>query len=356
MIKINTIELQNFRCFTKNNYSFGDKINILVGDNAVGKTSIVEAIALLSTCRSFRTSSDRDMIKNDAPNYYVEYYIEKEELKDKVSIAFDGKTRKIVVNGKQMKSSSDFVGKYKVITFSPNDIRLVIGEPKIRRKFLDTNISIFDCQYFNNLLVYNKILKERNEILKKDKEEIDRTLLKIYTDKLIECGKIIIEGRNKFINNINNLINEKTNILSNYSDNCDIKYIPNTLVSSYEKDMINSIEKDIILKTTTVGVHRDDFIININGDLAHTHGSQGQIKTIALSIKLCCVDIIRKVTEDIFIVLDDVFGELDENRQNQILKLLINDKQMFITTTSINGIDKKILDNSNILNINNIGR
>lgn len=356
MIRINSIVLKNFRCYTSNNVVFLNNINILLGNNATGKTSIVEAIGLLSVGHSFRTNNDKELIKNDQEAYFVEYNISDNKEKSKVSIAFDGKVRRIVVNGKQIKNLKDFIGKYKVISFIPEDIRIIVGEPKLRRKFLDYNISIYNQEYLSNLVTYNRVLKERNEVLKNYKEKNDEMLLKTYTDKLVECGKRIIEARESFINEINTIINTKVEVLSDNKDNSSVMYKPNVDKDDFENSINKAKERDIAFATTTVGPHRDDFDILINNKSASSYGSQGQIKTVALGIKLCCVDIVKKINDNILIVLDDVFGELDEIRQNQILKLLKEDYQMFITTTSINGIDENILNNSNILNINDIRR
>ena len=161
MIKINSIILKNFRCYDNYRVDFTEKnINIFLGNNATGKTSIVEAISLLSICRSFRTSNDKEMIKREKEAFYLEYSLANQGENNKISIAFDGKTKKIVVNNKTVGKLSDFFGKYKVVSFIPEDIRIITGEPKLRRKFLDLSISIYNRDYLKTLLVYNKILKE----------------------------------------------------------------------------------------------------------------------------------------------------------------------------------------------------
>lgn len=353
MIKINSIILKNFRCYDNYRVDFTKKnINIFLGNNATGKTSIVEAISLLSICRSFRTSNDKEMIKREKEAFYLEYSLDNQGENNKISIAFDGKTKKIVVNNKTVGKLSDFFGKYKVVSFIPEDIRIITGEPKLRRKFLDLSISIYNRDYLKTLLVYNKILKERNELLKNSEGKLDNTLFKTYTDKLIECGKLIINERSEFINKVNGLINDKVLILSNGNDKCHVNYRPNVSSEEFERRIYESKDKDLLFKTTNVGPHRDDFSIYINENDASSYGSQGQIKTASLAIKLCCVDIVKEINDNILIILDDVFGELDGIRQNQILKLLNNEYQMFITTTSIKGIDENILNNSNIFDLN----
>ena len=195
------------------------------------------------------------------------------------------------------------------------------------------------------LIDYNKVLKERNELLKSD-NIIDDNLLSIYNNKLICDGKTIIKKRKEFIDTINIYFNEKINVLSCGVDCGKLVYKPNVDFDDIEDVFLRTINYDLISKTTNCGPHRDDFYVILNDNEAMLHGSKGQIKTLALSLILSIVDIFREIDDNLVVILDDVFGELDNTRQEQILKLLDNKYQLFITTTSINSINSEIIQKS----------
>ena len=306
---------------------------------------------MLGTTKSFRTSIDKDLIKKNGDFYYIDYEIMESNTPKKIEISFDGNKKTIYENKKQLNLINEFIGKYCVVTFSPNDIRIVTGEPKTRRKFIDVSISMMNRDYFNSLVYYNKLLKERNELLKDESLLADNNMLTIYTNKLIEFGKNIIKYRTDFINQINTWLSQKIKVLSNNEDFGNIEYKPNVSIDMYDSEMLKAKEKDLIYHTTTIGPHKDDFVLYLNNIECSSFGSQGQIKTAVLSLKLCLIEILKMNNDNIIIILDDVFGELDMYRQNQILKLLDDDYQVFITTTTINNINKDLLKDSTIINI-----
>ena len=347
MIKIKDIKLSNFRCYDKKDVSFSDNINIIYGNNATGKTSIVEALSLLGTCKSFKTNNDKDLIRFEQECYYNVYNVIKNEDKLLIKLSCDGKNKKLIINNKHIKSISIFVGEIKALVFSPDDVRIITDDPKTRRKFLDRNISLIDNKYLNALIEYNKILKERNELLKG--EEIDNNLLSIYTNGLIKNAKVIIEKRNEFINRINDYYNSKIDSLSLGKDCGKLVYKPNVNLNDIETVFLNTINYDLYTKTSNCGPHRDNFDVLLNGNDSTSYGSKGQIKTLALALILSLIDIFKEIDDNIIIILDDVFGELDFERQNQILKLLDEKYQLFITTTTIENIDKEIIEKSKII-------
>ena len=351
MIKIKELKLNNFRCYDSYSTQFSDNINIIYGNNATGKTSIVEAISLLGTCKSFKTNNDKELIKFDTDCFYNSFVVYKDNEKMNIKISCDGKNKKLIINNKVIKAISSFVGTIKTVSFSPDDARVVTDDPKRRRKFLDRSISLLDNKYLNALMDYNKVLKERNELLKQE-GNVDENLLSIYNESLINSGKVIIEKRNNLINKLNEYFNSKIEILSLGKDCGKLVYKPNVSLEDIDITFLNTVNYDLITKTTNCGPHRDDFEVLLNGNEASAYGSKGQIKTLALALILSLVDIFKENDDNIVIVLDDVFGELDFERQNQILKLLDDKYQLFITTTTIENINKDIIEKSSIIETN----
>lgn len=344
---ISEINLENFRCFSKLNISCKNKLVIIQGKNAVGKTSILESIYLSSTTKSHRTNDIKTLIKKENKQSIIEI---KENYNYKILLNKENKL--FFINKVQIKKTSEYVGNLNVVLFSPTELYLINGSPSERRKFLDLNISILFKDYLTKLNNYKKILLERNELLKSNK--IDEILLDVYTNELIENMKVIHNYRMNFIDRINYLLE---NITKNMNiENIKIKY----LKTYNEQDMLSSFlqkrNQDIFLKTTSLGTHRDDFVVLINNVKASEYASEGQKRTICISIMLALKEYIYEITaNEPILLLDDVFMALDSNRVENITKYVINSKQCFITTTSLVDIPKEILDKSLVLKINNEG-
>ena len=357
MFFLKSIKLKSFRCVKTKEYSFNNKINIICGKNATGKTSIVEAIHVLGVCKSHRTTSDNELVNDGSMFYSLSAIVsDNDKLDDEITILYTQNRKKITLNNKMFKNMSEYIGYFKVVMFCPEDIVLVNGTPKDKRRFLDLNISAFDREYIYFLMDYKRILKGRNEYLKNTNiETIDYVLLKTYSDKLVELGREIIRKRRMFISELNNTYKEKVNIISGGTEEAFIEYLPNCDENLLWKNMQNNIKYDIINKTTFVGPHKDNFIIKINNMDSSIYASQGQKKTLTLGIKLALVDVIKKYDDKIIVILDDVFGELDCERQNNIMKLITINHQIFITTTSVDGLIEEVLKNSKIINIEKEG-
>ena len=227
--------------------------------------------------------------------------------------------------------------------FSPNDLDLVYDSPSVRRKFLDINISQISKNYLNKLNEYKKVLKLRNDILKQEK--IDDILLTVTTNKLIDLAKEIIKFRYEFIKELNE------NLCSISNENIRIEYKPSTSYKSIVEDFNKSLDNDIFTKLTNKGPHRDDLVFFIDNKEAN-YASQGQVRSLVLSIKLSLIYIIKKYKNNYpIILLDDVLSELDDSRRNRLFKLLNSDFQIFISTTELNNIDPKVLDKAQIIEI-----
>jgi len=350
--KIEKVNLTNYRCFDTKKIEFTEGINVLIGDNATGKTSIVEAVGYLGIGKSFKNTSDNSVIKKENKYFSIVGELEKENKKEKVVIYVDEKGKKININNQNINKLSEFIGKTCLVSFSPDDLSIIKGSPKERRKFLDSCLCQLYSDYLDNLSNYNKIIKCRNEILKKaETEGINYIYLDVLDEKISYYGKLIVDKREKFIIELNLLAQNKLNTLSKRKDTLTISYSPKTCVNNYEKEVKNRREHDIYLKTTTTGPQRDDFLVELNNKIAFETASQGQIRSIVIAMKLAFFEMISKSKEFVIIILDDVLSELDEDRQNSLFELIKECNQTFITSTSIKNISNDIIHRSNVINI-----
>lgn len=353
MIHIKKLKLYNFRCFSKYEVDFSNKINILVGNNAVGKTSVAESIYCLSFAKSHRANNDQQLIKIGNEYAIIKGNFENKDKKYEVNLNITDKGKKIIINNKPLSNLSDYIGFLNVVIFCPEDMEIVKGGPATRRKFLDSNISQMDSIYLKSSINYRKILKERNELLKMMSESANKdfNLLDIYTQALIKEAKNIIKTRRDFINALNPYVLTKINAISDGKESGIIKYLPNVDIDDLENVFKNNQKNDLFYKTTTKGPHRDDFLIELNDNNVAQFGSQGQQRTTVLAIKLALAELISKKSDNLIIILDDVFSELDLNRQNEIINLLSETNQIFITTTSVESLSEKVLKDSRIITL-----
>lgn len=354
MFYLDSIKLINFRCYRSNEFQFSPNINIIIGENAVGKTSLVEAIYCLGLIKSYKTFNDVLLVKEGFDFYNVKAnFIENEQNID-FMISYNDKKRKMVRNNQVIKKQSEYIGYFQVVMFSPDDIELIKGTPSIRRRFMDTYIGQLDKEYLENLSLYKKILKSRNEILKDfdpNNKKI-RALLEIYTDKLIEYAKKIVGRRLLFFKELNPYIESQSLAISKNIEKLRINYLANSNIFNIEKEIRGNINNDIFARTTTLGPHKDDFEFIVNDRNACEYASQGQQRTATLSLKLGLAAKFKDITSKVIIILDDVFSELDKSRKNSVMELLIGKGQIFITTTSIKDIDINILNLSKLIEIN----
>ena len=334
---IKKLELTNIRLFKNISFNFNKNIVIFKGLNAIGKTTILEAIYFSILLKSHRTNNDRDLI-----SFNEDFGVIKVNSDREYKIVLN-EAKKAFINNNEIKVLKEYIGINNVIMFSPNDLELVNGSPSDRRKFLDINISQISRQYLNILNEYKKVLKYRNDILKAD--EIDRILLVITTKKLIDLAKQIIKFRYEFIKELND------NLVGISDEKIVIEYSPSTSYKSIENDFNKSLDNDIFNKLTNKGPHRDDIKFYID-DKEGIYLSQGQIRTICLSIKLTLIKIIKKYKKNNpIILLDDVLSELDDIRKNKLFDILDDSYQIFISTTDLTNIKKELLDRAQIIEI-----
>lgn len=357
---LNSLNLINFRNYDALYLEFNPKINLLIGKNGQGKTNIVESIYLLSFGKSFRTNKDKEMIKFSSENLYIGGNFTKFDRNSLIEIGIGKNNKKgIKINKINIEKMYELLGNLNVVIFSPEDLRLVKEGPKERRSFIDKEISQIMPKYYNYLTNYNKILFQRNKLLKCS--YVDRDLLEVYDESLARYGSYIYILRRDFIKKIYEISRDMHKKLTNNLEELSIKYKnqldiidKDTVQSVYEKfieKLKSARNHDIETRTTRYGIHKDDLLIYINDLDVRLYGSQGQQRTASISLKLSEIELINnEVGEYPVLLLDDIFSELDETRQ----KLLVDnlDKvQMFITTAEIS--HKKIFnsENTTIFNI-----
>lgn len=329
---INKIKLQNFRNYNEQEINLNKSINVFYGDNAQGKTNILEAIFLCTFGKSFRTNKEKELIKlgKDNANVIIEY--EKKDRDGKISISISDK-KQILVNGIKIKKLSELLGNINIVIFTPDDINILKGGPALRRRFLDMMIGQLKPNYVYTLNMYIKTLEQRNNYLRQIKEENKpENLLDIWNEKLIEYADIIYKYRKEFIDKIKKKINIIHKKITDEKEEINIQYISNCESKEVYSELLKQRRKlDIIKGFTTKGIHRDDFEIYINNKELSIYGSQGQNRTAILSLKLSELQVIYdEIEEEPILLLDDFMSELDINRRKNFLNN-INNTQVIIT-------------------------
>lgn len=351
------ITLNNFRCYENKEFLFKKGINIILGNNATGKTSLMEAIYMIGMCKSHRTNLDSEIILENKRYYSIVSILNNDGKEEKIVLYYNNGQKKLTKDTVNYKSLSQHIGYLNVVIFSPDDLKLVNGDPKYRRKFLDVNISQLSKEYLSLLTEYNRLLKEKNELLKtinydgNNLSSNNEVLLKLYTNSLATKAKGIIKYRKKFIESLNILVDESVKEITRGKEIDKLEYLPNACEEDIENEMNNKLKNDLFAQTTTCGPHRDDFKIYVNDKNASDYASQGQQKTVSLTIKMALAKLIARAKGEIIIILDDVFGELDEERQHDLINLIKNEQQVFITTTSLKYITNDIIKECNLIKL-----
>ena len=338
---INNIKLSNFRNYNKKTINLHENINVFYGENAQGKTNIIESIFFGSIGKSFRTNKEKELIKFNEEKALIEINFNKSDREGNIKIEI-GDKKQIYLNGIKIKKLSELLGNINIVIFTPDDINILKGGPQNRRKFLDIMISQLRPNYMHILTLYLKTLEQRNNYLKQIKlEKKDENLLDIWDEKLVEYGLKIFEYRKEFIEKIQKKIKNIHKEITQNKEEIEIKYFSD---ANTRQNFINELKSrrklDIIKGFTTKGIHRDDFVIYINGREVEVFGSQGQHRTAVLSLKLSELKVIYdEIGEYPILLLDDFMSELDDKRRKNFLNN-IKDIQVIITCT-----EKMILEN-----------
>ena len=336
---IESVDLQNYRNYEFLNMTFDNKINIIYGDNAQGKTNILESLYVCATSKSHRGSKDKDIIRFGNDEAHIKVMVKKHGMNYRLDMHLKkNKTKGIAVNGIPIRRAVELFVIINIIIFSPEDMNIIKNGPSERRRFMDMELSQLDKIYLSNLVNYNKVVVQRNKLLKQLQFSGDSGLvdmLDIWDMQLVRYGSEIIKRRMDFIDDINSIIRPVHSKLSGNKEILNLRYIPCTTTDNFKDEVIRSRERDIKFKMTNVGPHKDDVAFFINDKDVRKYGSQGQQRTCALSLKLAEIELVKKVINDTpVLLLDDVLSELDANRQNFLLDS-IGDIQTIITCTGL---------------------
>ena len=334
---IKSIELSNFRNYETLNIQFDKGTNILYGDNAQGKTNILEAAFLSGTTKSHKGSKDKEVIRFGQEEAHIRTIVEKNNKTYQIDMHLRTRGSKgVAINKIPIKKASELFGILNIVFFSPEDLNIIKNGPAERRRFLDAELCQLDKLYLSDLAKYNKILNQRNKLLKDISFRSDLLeTLSVWDTQLLETGKRIIQRRKKFIEELNEIIGRIHSNISGGKEHLILKYEPNIDDVDFENALLKAKQKDLKLCQTTVGPHRDDMLFSVNEIDIRKFGSQGQQRTSALSLKLAEIEIVKKSIHNTpVLLLDDVLSELDSNRQNYLLNS-ISDIQTIITCTGL---------------------
>lgn len=338
-MKIKSLKLKNFRNYDLLKLDFDGSTNIFYGNNAQGKTNILEAVYLSGTTKSHRGAKDRDIIQFKHDESHIEMIVEKNGISYQLDMHLKKNSPKgIAVNKIPIRKASELFGIVNLVFFSPEDLNIIKNGPAERRRFIDLELSQLDKVYLNDLSNYNRIVNQRNHLLKEigfNNQDNLRDMLDIWEMQLIQYGDKIIERRKGFVEDINKIISSIHKKLTGGKEELRVIYEPSNGEMSLEQALNRSRERDIRIKSTSVGPHRDDICFMIGDMDIRKYGSQGQQRTAALSLKLSEIELVKQMIHDTpVLLLDDVLSELDKHRQNYLLDS-IHDIQTLITCTGV---------------------
>lgn len=358
------LEVRDFRNYHSQQLQLSPDVNIFVGQNAQGKTNILEAVCLLALAKSHRTHRDAELILWDAKSAYVAGRLNREERTYTLDLTIFPKGKKVRVNQVEKRKISDFIGYLNIVLFAPEDLLLVKGGPQARRRFLDVEIGQVSPHYVYNLSQYAKVLIQRNNLLKDAgkgnvKSEFIQMLSIWDTQLSVDASKIIkkrlafLQKLQKFACNIHRRITgDQEELQLHYRSTLFHDQAPSELSTHILEEIQKKHKQDLLRGTTSIGPHRDDVEVMINGRNVNTYGSQGQQRTAALSMKLAEIELIRhEVGEYPVLLLDDVLSELDETRQLHLLQSMGERVQTLITTTSTYGLERFIREKAHVYHV-----
>ena len=335
---------------------FENKVNVILGENAQGKTNVMESIYVLAMAKSHRTSNDKDLIHWEEDYAKIEGRLKKRNGPLALQLVISKKGKKAKSNHLEQRKLSQYVGNMNIVMFAPEDLNLVKGSPQIRRRFIDMEIGQVSPVYLHDLSQYQKILYQRNHYLKQlqTKRQSDMTMLDVLTTQLIEVASSIVLKRFKFLELLQEWAEPIHFGISRGLESLKIQYKASVDVSEetdlskmvevYEEKFAKIREREVERGVTLAGPHRDDLAFFVNGRDVQTFGSQGQQRTTALSLKLAEIELIQsEIGEYPILLLDDVLSELDDYRQSHLLNTIQGKVQTFVTTTSVEGINHDTL-------------
>jgi DNA replication and repair protein RecF len=362
---IEQLALTNYRNYTSLDLSFSPQINVLIGENAQGKTNVMEAIYVLSMAKSHRTSNDRDLIRWDEEYGKIEGSVQRKYGRLPLELVISKKGKRARVNHLEQNRLSLYIGQLNVVMFAPEDLNLVKGSPSVRRRFLDMEIGQISPVYLHDLLTFQKILRQRNAILRdnRGKSNFNDVMFDVYTEQYIQVAVQIIRKRFYFMELLQKWAEPIHKGISRGMESLKVTYgtlkgiesgqTQEEMESVLEQRLLEMRQRELDRGITLIGPHRDDLHFFVNGYDIQTFGSQGQQRTTALSLKLAEIELVKQeVGESPVLLLDDVLSELDDYRQSHLLNTIQGEVQTFVTTTNIAGIDHETIRQANIFEVN----
>ncbi len=361
---IEELSLVNYRNYDELTIEFDHKVNVILGENAQGKTNLMEAIYVMAFTKSHRTPRDKELIQWDAEYGKIKGRVFKKNRSIPLKVIFSAKGKKAKFNHIEQRRLSDYIGSLNVVMFAPEDLNLVKGIPQERRRFIDMEIGQIEPVYIYHLNQYQKILRQRNALLKdlQRRKTGDPTMLEVYTEQLVEHGAAVLYRRFRFLEKLREwaqpihrqISRDQENLQVEYSskvdvsESMDMEKIKDTYLHEFNRRKQNEIERG----TTLIGPHRDDLIFYVNDRNVQHFGSQGQQRTTALSLKLAEIELIYRAVGDYpVLLLDDVLSELDDYRQSHLLNAIQGKVQTFVTTTTIDGIAHETIREAEIFTV-----
>ncbi|HEX7056511.1 MAG TPA: DNA replication/repair protein RecF [Bacilli bacterium] len=360
-MRLKQLRLSNYRNYRQVELETNHQVNIFVGPNAQGKTNLLEAILVLSLTKSHRTHKDKELIRWEAPEAFIFGEVQKKYGDASLSLQIGQQGKKAKINGLEQRKLSDFIGTMNVVMFAPEDLEIVKGSPGVRRRFLDMEIGQVSPAYLHDLLQYQKVLQQRNHLLKTGATP-NREMLEIWNGQLSSFGVKIMRKRKNFIEKLQTIAMRIHQSITNEQEQIRIEYNPSLPLEDFtdetvlfERFMVKLSqvnEQELRRGMTLFGPHRDDLQFFINDKDALPFGSQGQQRTAALSLKLAEIELIyEEVGEYPILLLDDVLSELDNLRQTQLIRTFGEKVQTFITTTGIESVDWHLLQGARMVHI-----
>ncbi|MFT6338590.1 MAG: DNA replication and repair protein RecF [Halioglobus sp.] len=337
---IKEIQLTNFNNYETTQVKFHDQVNALTGKNGMGKTNLLDAVYYACIGKSYFSSGDKYVVRKGETFFRCEGLFDGEKGKNIVEVKVTpGKKKEIVLSGKKLDRLSDHIGRFPCVIIAPVDIQLMLEGSEERRKFLDNTVMQFDRSYVDAILVYNKLLKHRNAMLKgfSEKHYYDQRMIDSISHGMYKPAKKIHEMRKALIQDLSPLFDYYFGVISGENEHCSISYKSQLDGETLQELFIKNTEKDKILSRTSSGIHKDDITLKMNGEPLRNFASQGQLKSVILALKLAQYEILSQKNENLpILILDDIFDKLDRSRVEHLLSIIASDKvgQVFISDTN----------------------
>lgn len=346
---IESLQLNNYRNYNQLSMSFDGNTNILYGDNAQGKTNILESIYMAATTKSHRGSKDGEIIKIGEEESHIRLCFKKSDINHKIDMHLrKSKNKGVAIDGIPIHRITELFGLINVVFFSPEDLDIIKDGPSGRRRFLDMELCQISRLYHKNLTSYQRVLEQRNNLLKQIIHNSNlMDTLDVWNIQLVEYGMKVMKERQNFIEMLNEIVTEIHSNLTSGKEKLEIIYDKNVEIQDFEKTLNDKIQIDLKYTSTQTGPHRDDILFLINGMDVRKFGSQGQQRTVALSLKIAEIKLVKKIIkENPILLLDDVMSELDSRRRDMLIKE-IKDIQTIITCTGYDDfIEKQVIINN----------